>query len=265
MGYQDELVGLIQMAEQETRKDNQGRDRLFAVPREWLPDFSFDQDVAEVFPDMIRRSVPGYGTVITLTGLLAARYVTPGSQVYDLGCSLGATLISVGRQLVGVDCRLVGIDNAGAMLDRCHRHVEAAGLAPLVELRQEDVRHAAIDKASVVILNFTLQFIPPADRLALLRRIHAGLRPGGLLILSEKLAFDDAMAGQRMEALHMDFKRANGYSELEISQKRTALENVLVPETLQRHRERLAEAGFTGMQTWFQCFNFASLMAFKTA
>jgi len=54
-----------------------------------------------------------------------------------------------------------------------------------------------------------------------------------------------------------------GYSKLEISQKRAALENVLLPETLEAHRSRLDTIGFDAVDVWFQCFNFASMVAFK--
>jgi tRNA (cmo5U34)-methyltransferase len=112
-----------------------------------------------------------------------------------------------------------------------------------------------------VVLNFTLQFLPPGDRLPLLARIRDGLRAGGILILSEKIAGRDAAADGLLTEMHHAFKRANGYSELEISRKRSALEKVLVPETLDTHRQRLAAAGFARADLWFQCFNFVSLVA----
>ena len=115
----------------------------------------------------------------------------------------------------------------------------------------------------MVVLNFTLQFIEPAERITLLRRIYAGLRPGGILILSEKFRFDDAEVSDLLVELHLDFKRANGYSELEISQKRTLLENVLRADTVASHKARLHQAGFTHADLWFQCFNFGSLVAIK--
>jgi tRNA (cmo5U34)-methyltransferase len=126
-----------------------------------------------------------------------------------------------------------------------------------------DLLDVAIENASVVVLNFTLQFIPPTERQGLIQRIHGGLRPGGVLILSEKIAFGEPGRQQLHEELHHDFKRANGYSDLEISQKRSALEKVLIPETLDCHQARLKAAGFSSAELWFQCFNFASLVAIK--
>lgn len=121
----------------------------------------------------------------------------------------------------------------------------------------------AIENASVVVLNFTLQFIPVEERLALLQRIYQGLKPGGALILSEKLAFEDETQDRFHIESHHDFKRSNGYSDLEISQKRSALENVLIPETLAEHQQRLEQAGFEFVEKWFQCFNFVSMVAVK--
>jgi len=235
-------------------------DKLFAAPRH-LVDFTFDEAVAKVFPDMIRRSVPGYETLIALTGLLAARHAQAGSRIYDLGASLGASTLAVARCLDTPDIHLVAVDNAPAMAARCARHLRACLPQRRPDVICADVRHLPIRDASVVILNFTLQFVPPEDRAALLARIHAGLRPGGVLLLAEKIAFADAGEQARMEALHADFKKANGYSELEISQKRAALEKVLIPDTLETHHDRLRQAGFGVVETWFRCLNFVGLLA----
>lgn len=238
------------------------RDQVFADPIHDLVDFAFDQRVASAFPDMIRRSVPGYDSLIPLLGLLAAQHAQDGTAVYDLGCSLGAGLLATQHALktFSKDITLIGIDNAPAMLERA-----GETLGTSVSLRCEDIRETDLSNASVVLLNFTLQFVPVADRLTLLERIHDALRPGGVLLLSEKLAFEQADEEDWMTATHLDFKRANGYSELEIAQKRSALENVLIPETENIHLERLRYAGFAKAQRWFQALNFVSFIAHKAA
>lgn len=239
------------------------RDTLFATPQPMLVDFCFDERVASVFPDMIRRSVPGYGDIIALLGLFAEQYAQPNSRLYDLGCSLGAATLSLRRRIQVPGCRLIAVDNAAAMVERCREHI-ASDLSPTpVEVIEADIRDVVIEQASVVVLNFTLQFLPPEERLGLLTAIHNGLLPGGVLILSEKLCFPDPQSQAFEEQMHLAFKRANGYSEMEISQKRAALENVLVPDTLEQHRARLTQAGFAKVEPWFQAFNFASLVAFK--
>jgi tRNA (cmo5U34)-methyltransferase len=238
-------------------------DTVYASPRDHIVDFAFDASVAAVFPDMIRRSVPGYGEIIALTGLLAAQYAQAGSRCYDLGCSLGAASLSMRRRIPHADCRIIAIDNAPAMLEQAHANLEQAPGTVPVELRCADVREVAIEDASVVVLNFTLQFLEPAERLPLLQRIQAGLRPGGALILSEKIMFANEQEQDFNTAMHLAFKRANGYSDLEISQKRTALENVLLPDTREQHEERLRWAGFRRSECWFRCFNFAAFVAFK--
>ena len=238
-------------------------DTLYASPRDHIVDFAFDASVASVFPDMIRRSVPGYGEIIALTGLLAEQYAQPGSRCYDLGCSLGAVSLSMRRRIPHADCRIIAVDNAPAMLEQAQRRLaDAPGVAP-VELRCADVREVTIEDASVVVLNFTLQFIEPAERLPLLQRIQAGLRPGGILVLAEKLAFANDLEQDFNTDMHLAFKRANGYTELEISQKRTALEKVLIPDTRDQHEERLRWAGFKHSECWFRCFNFAAFVAFR--
>jgi len=160
-------------------------------------------------------------------------------------------------------CKIIGVDNSQAMLDKCLGYVEADdGDVPIV-LKLADIEDMVIENASVVVLNFTLQFIPMDEREALLSRIVEGLRPSGVLVLSEKVSFDDTGKNERQTQLHEVFKRSQGYSELEVSQKRQALENVLIPESLETHHGRLKQAGFADSQTWFQCFNFASMLAFK--
>lgn len=237
-------------------------DRLYATPRDVAP-FRFDEAVVRVFPDMIRRSVPGYATMIEMTGVIAGRYARPGSTLYDLGCSLGATTLAMRHHVPHADCRLIAVDNAPAMIERARDLLASTGDGAPVDLRCEDIRDTVFTDASVVALNFTLQFVPPEDRVPLLARIHAGLRPGGVLVLSEKIRFADEQEQALNEALHHAFKRAEGYSDLEIAQKRTALERVLVPDTLDQHVARLHAAGFSEITCWFRCFNFASLVALR--
>lgn len=223
--------------------------------------FTFNKDVVGVFPDMINRSVPGYATVISMTGLLAARYARTGTRIYDLGCSLGASLLSAARQPNCQTNTFIGIDNSEAMLTAARDVLdkEVPGLA--IELIESDILDAPIDNASVVIMNYTLQFVPIASRLPLLKKIRSALAPGDALILSEKIKLDSPKMDDTMIAMHHDFKRAKGYSDLEIAQKRQALENVLIPEPLDIHFERLKKAGFSDGSCWFQCFNFASMIA----
>jgi len=242
---------------------NEPRDTLYADPTLEFGLFTFDESVAKVFPDMIRRSVPGYTTIVAMTGLLAGRYATPGSRLYDLGCSLGASTLAMRQHLRGQDCHIIAVDNSPAMLERCRGIIDADTCDTPVSLVCADLEDVAVEDASVVVLNFTLQFVPLERRDAVIRRIHDGLRPGGILVLSEKVIFADPHLDQLNIELHHHFKRANGYSELEVARKRSAIENVLLPETLARHRERLAGAGFGSCDVWFQCFNFASLIALK--
>jgi tRNA (cmo5U34)-methyltransferase len=238
------------------------RDTLYDQPLTAVDGFAFDARVAEVFQDMISRSVPGYGLSLSMIGLLADRYAQPGSRLYDLGCSLGAATLAMRHAVEGRGCRLVAVDNAPAMLARCREILDRDAAASPVDLICADIADIGVQNASTVVLNFTLQFVPAAARLPLLSRIRAGMREGGVLLLSEKLCFADTREQQAMRELHHDFKRAQGYSTLEISQKRAALEHVLIPETQETHLARLRQAGFSQAFPWFQCLNFASLIAF---
>lgn len=237
------------------------KDALYRAPIERVGDFVFDSRVARVFPDMINRSVPAYATIIDMVGLLANQYAQANSNCYDLGCSLGATSLAIDHGVEGRGCTIVAVDNSEAMLDRFRQKLPA--LKTKIQLQHADVRDIEIEHASFVALNFTLQFLPLEDRSALLGKIRQGMLPGGCLVLSEKTSFDDPEEGDFHDRMHALFKRANGYSELEIAQKRSALENVLLRETADKHHANLAQAGFSRSYTWFQCFNFMSLVAFR--
>jgi len=238
-------------------------DNLFASPLGKVPGFAFDQAVVDVFPDMIQRSVPGYQTIINLCGELAARFVQDDSNCYDLGCSLGASTLALRKQITQRGVKIVAVDNSAAMLERCATVLHEDTATTPVELVEADICDIEISNASLVVMNFTLQFIATEKRQALLEKIYAGLNPGGCLVISEKLLFEPESLNQLLSELHHQFKRAQGYSDLEISQKRDSLENVLIPETLETHIKRIRACGFNSASPWFQCFNFASLVAIK--
>ncbi len=239
------------------------RDTLYADTITEPGLFAFDDRVARVFPDMIKRSVPGYTTVVAMTGLIAARYAQADSALYDLGCSLGASTLSMRQHTLPPGSRIVGVDNSEAMLAQCRTILDTDSHETPVDLVRADLAEVEVENASVVVLNWTLQFVPLERRSAVIAGIFDGLRPGGVLVLSEKVTFEDPHLDALNIDLHHEFKRANGYSDLEIANKRSALENVLIPETLAAHRTRLADAGFESCDVWFQCFNFASLVAIK--
>ena len=238
------------------------QDRIYRDPQGQIVDFAFDAQVAEVFGDMIRRSVPGYETVVPIAGLLAARHLaelpTARHQLYDLGCSLGACTAAVLHQFPKDSLTVIAVDNSAAMLDRAR----GAIADPRVRFLCSDICDTELEPAGVVMLNFVLQFIPPERRNHLLEQIRRSLEPDGLLIVSEKLCFDAPAEQAYYEAAHLDYKRANGYSELEISQKRSALENVMIVDSEAGHRQRFADAGFGTVRQWFRCLNWASYLVY---
>jgi tRNA (cmo5U34)-methyltransferase len=239
------------------------KDRLYAHDQAVVPDFVFDERVARVFPDMINRSVPGYATIINMIATLAAQWVRPGSCCYDLGCSLGAATMAIHSAIEAEDVRIIGVDNSRAMLRTARENLDQCHHGPAIELICADIRDVSIQRASMVVLNFTLQFLPAEERTAILKRIHDGMLPEGLLVLSEKIVVPNETAQRIFTEMHHGFKKAQGYSDLEISQKRSALEDVLIPESLACHIDRLKAVGFSTVEVWFQCFNFVSLLAIK--
>ena len=239
-------------------------DNIYNKPLEQVSGFVFDEQVVQVFPDMIKRSVPGYEKMIHTIGMITERCAVDNSNLYDLGCSLGAATLSMRRNLENKQgCRIIAVDNSEAMVERCQQYVHAYKSDTPVTVIQDDICNIKIENASVVVLNFTLQFLTPEKRLSLLTTIYQGLLPGGVLVLSEKFVFEDPVSHQLLIDLHLDFKRSHGYSELEISQKRSSLDNVLIADTVEQHYQRLQKAGFKHSNLWYQCFNFGSIISIK--
>lgn len=239
------------------------RDKLFSKPLGKVPKFVFDRSVVDVFPDMIQRSVPGYQTIINHTGELADRFVKENSHCYDLGCSLGASTLAIRERIENRNATIYAVDNSQAMLDKLAIILAKQPASTTTELIQSDICDMQITNASLVILNFTLQFVPLDRRAELISKIYKGLNPNGCLIISEKLHFEPKSLNQLLTELHHQFKRDQGYSDLEISQKRDAIDKVLIPETLASHIQRLKDCGFKSASPWFQCYNFGSLIAIK--
>ncbi len=229
--------------------------------------FRFDDAVARVFPDMLRRSIPGYTATIEAIGSLAARYVQANTNCYDLGCSLGAATLAMRQGIRRPGCRIIAVDSSAAMIRRCRETIEEedrrSSSETAVELLEADMRNVEIRDASMVVINYTLQFLPEADRDGLMTRICAGMRDGGLMLLSEKVVDENTEMERLLVDLHHEHKRRNDYSAMEIARKRAALEDVLIPETVAAHRRRLKKAGFRHSAIWLRYFNFVSIIAIR--
>ncbi|MCP4878197.1 MAG: carboxy-S-adenosyl-L-methionine synthase CmoA [Gammaproteobacteria bacterium] len=240
--------------------DQGEQDRVFAKRLSDVKAFEFNDTVANVFHDMISRSVPGYALLLHMIGLYADIFIQPSSRVYDLGCSLGEATLVIADQVDELNCEILAIDSSAAMIDKCRQHETGQDK---ISWYCEDIRQTKIYDASMVVLNLTLQFLPPEERMSLLEEIYRGLNCGGILVLSEKVVFHDDAESERMVQLYQGFKKTMGYSDLEISQKRNALENVLIPDSDRQHFQRLKDIGFDEVYQCFRSFNFVSYLAIK--
>ncbi len=237
------------------------KDTLYRSNDEPVKPFEFNQRVVDVFPDMIERSVPGYPLTISMIGVMADEYVQERTNVYDLGCSLGGVSLAIQQGLKNKQCNIVAVDNSQAMIDSCVETIPNEDQN--IEFRLQNVLDTEISHASVVVMNFTLQFIPLESRKSLIKKIYDGLLPGGVLILSEKVMFDNETENETMNHLHHHMKELNGYDKLEIASKREALDDVLIPESIETHMDRVNDSGFDNAFIWLKCFNFISLVAIK--
>ena len=239
------------------------KDEVFKEGIDKPYDFKFGTSVANVFDDMVNRSVPFYGEIQRMIAELAAEHARPGSNVYDLGCSTGTTMLGM-NTMVDQHIKFVGIDDSPQMLEKCSSKLNEAKVQRTVELVCEDLnKNVSIRNASVVVLCLTLQFVRPIFRQKLLNQIHAGLQPGGVVILVEKILAEESSFNRDFIKYYYNYKRRKHYSEMEIAQKREMLENVLVPYKLSENIELLQQAGFNNCEVFFKWYNFSGLIAQK--
>lgn len=240
-----------------------GKDEVFKDEIEKASDFKFSANVAKVFDDMVNRSVPYYGEIQRMMAELAADHAKEGSDVYDLGCSTGTTMIGM-NSMVNPNIRFIGVDDSMEMLDKCKSKLVEVGFSRDYELRCADLNKGVkVSNASVVVLCLTLQFVRPIYREQLLKSIYAGLNHEGVLILVEKILAEDSIFNRDFINYYYNYKRRNHYSELEISQKREALENVLVPYKLSENISLLRDLGFAHCEVFFKWYNFSGVIATK--
>jgi len=240
------------------------RDNIYEQKLREIKDFSFGKEIADVFEDMLCRSIPGYQLILDMISVLTARYARENTNLYDLGCSLGASALAMQAVVKRTGCHIMAVDNSQAMIDQCKRIEQRKDPGtPTLEFICQDACDVKITNASVVVMNFTLQFIDREKKIKILQGIYDGLKPKGLLILSEKICFSNKKEDAQQTRQYEEFKRMNRYSDQEIAQKKEALKNILKLDPLEEHRKRLEGIGFSCVDVWYQCFNFASMLAIK--
>ncbi len=240
-----------------------GKDRIFAGKKEKSETFAFNREVADVFDDMLNRSVPLYGESIRRQAQIASDYYQNKSRIYDLGCSNGNLGLLIADQMKGRKFNLIGVDSSMPMIEKYAERLKGNRDKSPVHLVCGYLENILIKNASVVLINLTLQFIDPKKREGVLADVYNGLNPGGILLLTEKTVHKDDKFNDLEIRFYKKFKLENGYSELEISQKREALEKVLFPDTVETHAKRLKQAGFKSVDIWLKWFNFVSFIAVK--
>lgn len=239
------------------------RDEIFGKKKKHIPDFSFNDEVAAVFDDMVERSIPNYGEVHRIVADMVRRYLPDGATVYDLGCSTGTTIVLMDQtaKSVGKKVNFIGVDASKAMLEKCQAKLDANQVT--AKLVQGDLLKLDYESCDMIVMDYTLQFIPVEERALLLSKLYDALKPGGRFVLAEKIASSKPHIQEMITDLYYDFKRRNGYSELEISQKREALENVMTPFTPTQQISMLEVAGFSEVDMVFRWYNFAAWLALK--
>ncbi|MDO8422641.1 MAG: carboxy-S-adenosyl-L-methionine synthase CmoA [Parvibaculum sp.] len=239
------------------------KDTFFETGSNPVGDFRFNAGVADVFDDMVSRSVPFYEEMQRMVCELAGDFATPNSNLYDIGCSTATTMLAM-NDAVDPSVKFIGIDNSADMLAKAEEKVKAMGVTRAMEFVNADLHQGFfVDNASVITMLLTLQFVRPLYRDRITKMFYNGLNENGALILIEKLTSEDTIFNRLFINHYYDFKRRNGYSETEIAKKREALENVLIPYRLEENVELLKEAGFRKVEPFFRWYNFCGIIAVK--
>ncbi|OED35654.1 carboxy-S-adenosyl-L-methionine synthase CmoA [PVC group bacterium (ex Bugula neritina AB1)] len=240
------------------------QDKIYKTYKKNIKPFKFDKSVTDVFDDMAERSILGYQEILKLSASLAELFIQKDTSFYDLGAATGNTVKAIAPKIKEKNVNICLLDPSRDMINKCMQHFQQKRFSNFqFTFICETIENTFIKDASFVTMNFTLQFISPQERDNILSKIHAGMKNGGMLFLSEKIFFNNPLLQKTFTELHHDFKLNQGYSQLEINQKRLALEKTLIPDTLSKLKHRLEAAGFSSVSTVYQNLNFASLVAIK--
>jgi len=239
------------------------KDKIFSKENKNIDQFEFNEEVADVFEDMLHRSIPSYLSTIETLESLTRQYIQPNSNCYDLGCSLGEASLAIEKGINVDGCTIFAIDKSEAMVSKCKKNLRNKITDASIEIINDDILNIEINNASIVVMNYTLQFLEKNQRQLILNKIYNGLKDGGLFFLSEKITNKNKLIREQLIHLHHDFKYKNSYSRLEISQKRKAIEEVLICDNKETHEFRFKKAGFKNFDLWLQHFNFVSYIAIK--
>ena len=234
------------------------KDQLFSEAYAEIKAFAFDQKVVNVFPDMIKRSVPGYDTILKGVAMLAMKYAQSNTNVYDLGASLGAVSVTIDQAVGDLNLNIIAIDNSLPMIQGLQQKLAEIQVNNTITPQLDDLLKLQLSDSSFVVSNFTLQFMSVGSRQPICQKIYDGLVEGGAFVLSEKV-----LSTELMIDFYHGYKKINGYSDMEIAQKRQALEDSLKPDALEIWVERLKSFGFSHIEVWFSAFNFIYLVAIK--
>jgi len=219
--------------------------------------WEFDQEVTEVFDDMLARSIPDYEGMRRTTTELALRFAKPKSAIVDLGCSRGQALRRI-YEATDLDLHYYGIEISEPMREASQKEI------PYATILDTDLRHDYPPlQASVTLSVLTLQFTPIEYRQKIIENVYNSTLPGGAFILVEKILGSDSFANDLFVDTYYDRKGENGYTQEQINAKRESLEGVLVPVTESWNRELLTSAGFKHVDAFWRHLNFAGWIGIK--
>lgn len=228
--------------------------------------WKFDESVTAVFPDMLSRSIPGYGSMRDSVVRIAKRFLQPGHNglyLLDLGCSRGDTIYEILDSLEpAVEIGCVGVDSSEDMvLSAEHLFRDWDNVSFVCA----DITNIEIvpSKYAVITSVLTAQFVPLDVRQEFYESIHKGLSYDGVFIVVEKVLGETPTSQALLVDIYHNYKSEKGYTAEQIEEKRKSLQGVLVPLRASENEAMLKDAGFSNVQRFWQCLNFAGWMATK--
>jgi tRNA (cmo5U34)-methyltransferase len=233
-------------------------DNLFDISHQGK--FTFNEDVANVFDDMLNRSIPFYIDNLKLNAKILSKYIKDGDKIYDIGSSTLNFLLYF-EQNFNIKAKLIGIDSSKPMIIKAKSKIKAYNSN--INLIFGDIENITIEKSQAIISNYTLQFIAKDKRSKVIDKIFNSLNKNGIFLISEKVISNNQKLNTSLIEIYHNYKQENGYSTTQIEKKKEALENILVPLSLDENISMLKNAGFKEVEVLFKWANFSTFLAIK--
>ena len=222
--------------------------------------FTFNEDVANVFDDMLNRSIPFYRDNLKLNAKILSKYIKDGDKVYDIGSSTLNFLLYF-EQNFKIKADLIGIDNSKPMIKKATNKIKSYNSN--INLIFGNIENIELKPSQAIVSNYTLQFIDKDKRSEVIKKIFNSLNDNGIFLVSEKVISNNKKLNENLIEIYHNYKQDKGYTITQIEKKKEALENILTPLSLDENMSMLKKVGFKEVEVLFKWANFSTFLAIK--